>query len=58
MAALRAAPPAAVAEIRARAVAALSSALGGDGLAAEYTLLALLARVHTRAEPLALGKVR
>jgi hypothetical protein len=41
---------------RQHVIAFLSSALGGDALAAEYTLLALLSRVHSRRDTLALGK--
>ncbi|CAM9790171.1 unnamed protein product [Phaeothamnion confervicola] len=40
---------------RAAAVARLSAALGGDDLAAEYVLLALLSRAYARTPMLALG---
>ena len=44
-------------QLRAQTLAVLSSALGGDEIAAEYVLLALLARVHRRADGLTLGNM-
>eukprot|EP00850_Spirogloea_muscicola_P020123 SM000207S06198 [mRNA] locus=s207:93308:96925:- [translate_table: standard] len=43
--------------LRASLLAALAGVLGGDRLAAEYLLLHLLSRVHTRTELAALGKL-
>ncbi|CAI5485281.1 unnamed protein product [Closterium sp. Naga37s-1] len=48
---------AAAAGIRAVLLSRLAAALGGDRLAAEYLLLHLLSRVHTRIEPMPLGKL-
>ncbi|CAI7923214.1 unnamed protein product [Closterium sp. NIES-53] len=48
---------AAAASIRAALLSRLAAALGGDRLAAEYFLLQLLSRVHTRIEPMPLGKL-
>ena len=44
-------------QLRAQTLAVLKSALGGDEIAAEYVLLALLARVHRRADGLTLGNM-
>ena len=43
-------------EIRDRLLAHLAAPLGGDLVAAEYVLFALVSRVHTRTEAMALGK--
>ncbi|GJP31678.1 hypothetical protein CLOM_g14734, partial [Closterium sp. NIES-68] len=43
--------------IRASLLPRLTAVLGGDRLAAEYLLLHLLSRVHTRIEPMPLGKL-
>ncbi|CAI5995073.1 unnamed protein product [Closterium sp. NIES-64] len=48
---------AAAGSIRAALLSRLAAALGGDRLAAEYLLLHLLSRVHTRIEPMPLGKL-
>ncbi|CAI5458173.1 unnamed protein product [Closterium sp. Yama58-4] len=48
---------AAAGDIRAALLSRLAAALGGDRLAAEYLLLHLLSRVHTRIEPMPLGKL-
>jgi len=41
--------------LRPRVVECLAACVGGDALAAEYLLLQLLSRVHSRPEPIALG---
>ncbi|CAI5472935.1 unnamed protein product [Closterium sp. Yama58-4] len=52
-----ASPLQAAASIRAALLSRLAAVLGGDRLAAEYLLLHLLSRVHTRIEPMPLGKL-
>jgi hypothetical protein len=44
------------AEVREKLLAFLAAPLGGDALAAEYVLFALLARVHTRSDGMPIGK--
>jgi len=46
-----------LAETRGRLLAVLRLLVAGDALAAEYLLLALLARVHTRQDSFILGNV-
>lgn len=43
--------------LRSSLVARFTEVLGGDSLAAEYLLLHFLSRVHTRVEPMAVGKL-
>ena len=43
-------------EVREKLLAFLAAPLGGDALAAEYVLFALLARVHTRSDGMPIGK--
>lgn len=43
--------------VRASLLSHLTGCLGGDATAAEYLLLHLISRVHSRVEPMALGKL-